>query len=217
MQSHWANAAPYYRCRFPAEYAIANRIEHPLNVCLREDAILGHVDRWLAREFAPHRLSRTIDDLVAAQEMGVSHAGNREEAAREIAECDRKLAQYRVALDTARNSATIAGWIAGTEARRAQHEVAMRRRTIHTRITKDQVKAMIDELGAMPAVLRTADPGDKSDIYQHLGLRLTYHPSSQTVRAIIPAEHWFFESVRGSNAPKNQCVLSGEFAVGSRS
>jgi hypothetical protein len=23
MQSHWANAAPYYRCRFPAEYALA--------------------------------------------------------------------------------------------------------------------------------------------------------------------------------------------------
>jgi hypothetical protein len=33
MQSHCANSAPYYRCRFPAEYALANRIKHPLNVC----------------------------------------------------------------------------------------------------------------------------------------------------------------------------------------
>ena len=24
-ESHWVNAAPYYRCRFPAEYALANR------------------------------------------------------------------------------------------------------------------------------------------------------------------------------------------------
>ena len=26
MQSHWVNDAPYYRCRFPAEYALANRV-----------------------------------------------------------------------------------------------------------------------------------------------------------------------------------------------
>jgi len=25
MQSHWVNGAAYYRCRFPAEYALANR------------------------------------------------------------------------------------------------------------------------------------------------------------------------------------------------
>ena len=37
MQSHWANSAPYCRCRFPAEHALANRVEHPLNVCLRND------------------------------------------------------------------------------------------------------------------------------------------------------------------------------------
>jgi hypothetical protein len=52
MQSYWANAAPYYRCRFPAEYALANHVEHPLSVSLREEAIIGHIDRWLALEFA---------------------------------------------------------------------------------------------------------------------------------------------------------------------
>jgi len=35
MQSHWVNGAAYYRCRFPAEYALANRVKHPLNVNLR--------------------------------------------------------------------------------------------------------------------------------------------------------------------------------------
>ncbi len=53
MQSHWVNGAPYYRCRFPTEYALANHVEHPLSVSLREDAIIGQVDGWLAREFAP--------------------------------------------------------------------------------------------------------------------------------------------------------------------
>ena len=35
MQSHTVNGIPYYRCRFASEYALANHVEHPLNVSLR--------------------------------------------------------------------------------------------------------------------------------------------------------------------------------------
>jgi site-specific DNA recombinase len=41
MQGHWANAAPYYRCTFATEYGLANHVQHPRNVTLRQDAILG--------------------------------------------------------------------------------------------------------------------------------------------------------------------------------
>jgi site-specific DNA recombinase len=67
MQSHWVHGTPYYRCRFAAEYALASHVEHPLSINLREDAVIGQVDRWLAREFAPHRLRDTISDLAAVQ------------------------------------------------------------------------------------------------------------------------------------------------------
>src|SRR5712691_3572330 len=53
MQGHWANAAPYYRCRFPNEYALANRVQHPLNVTLRQDAVLDPLDTLLASKFGP--------------------------------------------------------------------------------------------------------------------------------------------------------------------
>ena len=66
MQGLWANAAPYYRCRFPAEYALANRVEHPLNVTLRQDAVLPRLDAWLGRKFDPRHLATTIDELAAA-------------------------------------------------------------------------------------------------------------------------------------------------------
>jgi site-specific DNA recombinase len=79
MQSHWVNHAPYYRCRFPAEYALANHVDHPLNVNLREDAIIGHVDQWLAHEFAPHRLAQTIQDLAAAHQSGTTSATDQDE------------------------------------------------------------------------------------------------------------------------------------------
>jgi hypothetical protein len=29
VQSHWAHDVPYYCCRFPAEYAVANRVQAP--------------------------------------------------------------------------------------------------------------------------------------------------------------------------------------------
>ena len=34
---------------------------------LREDAIIGDLDGWLAREFAPHRLTETIRDLAGTE------------------------------------------------------------------------------------------------------------------------------------------------------
>jgi hypothetical protein len=88
MQSHTVHGDAYYRCRFPAEYALANRVGHPLNVNLREDAIIGHVDRWLAREFAPHRLTETLRDLAAAAGRAetAQESDNDEESARKIAE-----------------------------------------------------------------------------------------------------------------------------------
>jgi hypothetical protein len=82
--------------------------------------IIGQVDSWLAREFAPHRLTGTLRDLAAAQEHEKARAGEDEETARKIAECERKLAQYRAALDAGANPGTVAGWIA---------EIARRRRS----------------------------------------------------------------------------------------
>ena len=115
MQSHWTNGVPYYRCRFPAEYALANRVQHSFNVNLREDAVISRVDKWLAREFAPPRMGETLRALAEAQPSG-SPASTEDNTAGKIAECDRKLAQYRAALDAGGNSATVAAWIAETEA-----------------------------------------------------------------------------------------------------
>jgi hypothetical protein len=45
MSSHWVNKAAYYRCRFPEEYALANKVSHPLNVYIREDRIVPRLDQ----------------------------------------------------------------------------------------------------------------------------------------------------------------------------
>jgi site-specific DNA recombinase len=53
MQGQHSHGTAYYRCRFPQEYALANRIEHPRNVILREDILIKPLDTWLAQEFGP--------------------------------------------------------------------------------------------------------------------------------------------------------------------
>ena len=119
MQSYWANAAPYHRCRFPAEYALANHVEHPLSVRLREEAIIGHIDRWLALDEVPRTVAQTIRDPAEARQPATARdASGNEETERKIADGVAKLAQYRAALDADANAATVAAWIAETEAER---------------------------------------------------------------------------------------------------
>jgi hypothetical protein len=86
MQGHWANRAPYYRCRFPVEYALANRLEHPRNVTLRQDALLRPLDEWLAVKFGARYLPATIDELIAAAAVPEVAAGPADKHEAELAD-----------------------------------------------------------------------------------------------------------------------------------
>jgi len=51
------------------------------------------------------------------------------------------------------------------------------------RLARQQIKALVDALGGLLAVLRAADPADRAEVYKQLGLRLTYDRVSHTVLA----------------------------------
>ena len=158
--------------------------------------MIGEVDRWLAREFTPHRLTETIHEL--AQGIPADTSDGSREAKRRIAECDRKLAQYRAALDAGAGPATVAGWIAETEAEKQNYALAMRRSKASPRMTEEEIRSVVDKLTDVIHVLSTANADDKSEIFRQLGLKLTYHPGRRIVEAKIePTPHGFFGSVRG--------------------
>ena len=160
MQSHWANAAPYYRCRFPAEYALANHVEHPLSMSLREDAIIGQVDGWLALEFTPHRLAETIRDLAAAQQPDrARNASGDGETEREIADWDGKQPSSTPHLMPGASPATVAAWIAEIEAERATYTLGIHRTEPRPRrMTEAEIRAIVDKLADIAGVLRDAEP-----------------------------------------------------------
>ncbi|TDB85603.1 recombinase family protein [Actinomadura sp. KC216] len=186
MQSHWINNAAYYRCRFPEEYALANKVQHPRNVYVREDAVVPALDRWLCRYFAPHRRAETINAMLAAHAQAPADDAASLAAQQTVKDCEGRLARYRAtldALDQDSDPSVVAGWIAEAQAQRTAALAQLRQAPNKAQITREEITALINDLGDHAQALQHADRGDKASVYQHLGLRLTYHPTKQTVRA----------------------------------
>jgi hypothetical protein len=59
----------------------------------------------------------------------------------------------------------------------------MQRASRRARLTREGIRAVIDQAGDILAALRHADPDDKAAIYRHLGVKLVYRPQEQVVRA----------------------------------
>jgi hypothetical protein len=129
MQGHRAHGRPYYRCRYPQEYAPSASFDHPLNVYLREDDVLPQIDEWLGELFSPERLDATIGLLLDGghdAELEISRV--RLEA--EVRECETKIARYRALLEEGVDPSLVAGWL---------KEVTSTRRV--TKLRLDEVRA----------------------------------------------------------------------------
>jgi site-specific DNA recombinase len=109
MQGQQSKQALYYRCRFPTEYGLANKVEHPRNIYLPERELLPPLDEWLAACFAPHHLTDTIEALHDAQpDIVVAPAAVAAEQV--IHDCDAKLTRYRAALEAGTDPQLVARW-----------------------------------------------------------------------------------------------------------
>ncbi len=183
MQAHWINSAAYYRCRFPEEYALANKVSHPRNVYLREDHIVPRLDQWLGRLFEPERIDRTLDALAAAQRPAPLEEERLAAARREIAEADRKLARHRAALEAGADPAVVATWIKDVQTAKSEAESRLRRagQSRRRQVDQHELAKMMLALGDMVHVLTHTDPQRKAKIYAGLGLHLTFHPGERKV------------------------------------
>ena len=184
MQGSANHGRAHYRCRYPSEYAVANELDHPKNVYVREDQILRPLDGWLAQVFDPGQLDSTLDALeAAASSTGNAGQAKGRAARRRLTECDARLARYRAALEAGTDPAVVSTWIAEVQAERLAAEVELERSTGQRsrRMTRDQLAALVSGLGDLLGVLATAAPEDKAEVYRKLGLRLTYDPASRVV------------------------------------
>ena len=228
MQGQYSNQAPYYRCRYPKEYALASHVRHPGNVYLREADVLPAIDRWLLVIFAPHRLEQTIHEMQAAQETppAVLTPPDQDTEAL-IANCDARLARYQAALDAGADPKAVAEWTRQVQAERAAvlaRDASRDRPKPARELTEDDIRTLITGLGDLHDVIHDAEPSVKAAIYEQLGLKVTYLPGQDKLRADVtispetfaPKSEQYGEMgrVRGATTPKNHCVLPAEFALG---
>ena len=186
MQGTWNHDSPYYRCRFPNEYAIANQIEHGLSVYLREDEVTAPLDKWLAQVFDPVRVEHSLTAMVDTQpdaQRGAAPANA--EIQRGLEECRKKLARHRAALEAGADPVLVAGWSREVQSEQTvlEGELAalVAKAGATERMRPAQIKELVGSLGGLLKVLTVAERDDKLDVYRKLGVKLTYNDKTRVV------------------------------------
>ncbi|MEV4005401.1 hypothetical protein [Actinomadura sp. NPDC049753] len=135
----------YYRCRFPTEYALANKVVHPKVVYLREAEIIKGIDTWLVTAFSPSRIGPAIEAMTA-QARGTENAaaaGLR----KQLATCDQRLNQYRAALNAGADAVQVAEWLNETEQERARLEGELRGVPAEQAVTSEGLAELLHQIG----------------------------------------------------------------------
>jgi site-specific DNA recombinase len=193
MQGNWNNNQAYYRCRFPQEYALANKIEHPKVVYLREAEVLEPIDAWLLTAFGLGRIQSAIEAM--AEQAPDPELTAKADTSKKIAACDRKLKQYRAALDAGADPVEVTQWINDEKQKRARLEGELRAAPPAKRLSHEELADLLGRVGDLAQVAAEADPEDKAEAYKELGLKMTYYPQKQLVEArLMPDPHmckWF--------------------------
>ncbi len=182
MSGQHTHGDAYYRCRYPTEYALANDVDHPRTVYVREDEIVRELDQWLAKVFDPEKLDETCAVLAAASVTSASDDAALETARRKLEDCDTRLSRYRSALESGADPTIVAAWIAEVQGDRLRAEQALVSAS-HAALDVDQIRERIEALGPMGPVLEDANPATKAELYAGLNLQLTYQPAQNLVVA----------------------------------
>jgi site-specific DNA recombinase len=188
MQGNWNNNQAYYRCRFPDQYAMVNNLDHPKVVYLREAEVIGPIEDWLTTAFSPARIKQAIDRAIAQaadQEQDTTLA-----LRKQLNACDRKLARYRDALDAGADPVEVTGWINQVTQERqrveAELKIASQSRTRKT-ASRAEITQLLERTGELIQAVHKASPFEKLELFQEIGLSMTYHPQNHVVEArVIP-------------------------------
>ncbi|MFE9574541.1 zinc ribbon domain-containing protein [Streptomyces sp. NPDC006692] len=217
MQGRFNNGHPHYRCRHTTEYARTTALDHPPTIYVREDAVLPRLDEWIAQSSAPARLDRTLHRLQRSQQTTLTTAPALEVARITIADCDRRIAHYRAALDRGTDPELVTGWITQTQAEKAaaQRQLTEIDQAHRTVLTETQIQNLIEQLGSIRAALAAAAPEDKQQLYLALGLTLTYYAKERIVTvesqpALLCAQTM---CPRGNTGHRHTPLVSGEIAL----
>ncbi|GAC1602031.1 MAG: recombinase family protein [Acidimicrobiales bacterium] len=178
MQGSWNNGRPYYRCKFPSEYAIS-AAQHDRTIYVREQSVVPGLDQWLTSLFDDDHIDATCAALAAASEEPEPDDARELDLRRRLRECETKLLRYREVLEQGTDAAVVGDWIAEVDRERRNIERQLGHKPTDRALTALEVRALVSRLKDIVAVLGNADPELKRTVYDELGVRLTYDPNGE--------------------------------------
>ena len=76
----------------------------------------------------------------------------------------------------------VAGWMSEVQGERLRAEREIGLAQPSGKVTKKQVRELVTSLGGMVSALATADPKLKAEVYEELGISLTYDPDRRKLK-----------------------------------
>jgi len=199
MEGAKRSHAVFYRCAARTLVPGARELlDHPPTVYLREDHLAGEVNRWIGGLFSPRNLESTVAALVGSQNAPdpaeVAEAAFR----RRISAADAEMARLQRALEAGWDPEHLTSQYNAAVAEKRAAQAGMAAVEVTERLTADEVRDMIAELGDMRKVLDRADRGDLADLYKALDLAVTFDHRERVAEVVIdPATHVVKVGVRG--------------------
>ncbi len=172
-----------YRCRFPRDFAPPLGMEHPGVIYVREDAIVPKLDEWIGSLFDPENIEQTCETLALAAGASGADQARIQAAERKLADCDKRLDQYRKALDSGADASLVAGWMAEVQGERLRTGQDLLAARPSDKLTKKQMLAIVAGLGDVAKALCDTDPKIKSRLYEELCISVIYDHTTRTVTA----------------------------------
>ncbi len=167
-----------YRCVYRDEYP--GDTGHPRSLFVAEDRVLPIIDGWLAGLIA-----KNVDEAIAEMlKESTSHDHEPAEVARirkTAEEAQAKLERYLNAIEKGMHPTLYV-----ERSRTAQAELATARAVLEahrgaaaTPITERELRDLLRRVGGVVGLLQDADPDERREFYQEIGLNLAYQRVSE--------------------------------------
>ncbi|WP_199234862.1 recombinase family protein [Kribbella sp. VKM Ac-2568] len=199
MEGAKRSHATFYRCAARTLVPGARELlDHPPTVYLREDHLTTEVNRWIGGLFSPRNLESTVAALVGSQE-GPDPAEVAEAAfRRRIGAAEAEMARLQRALEAGWDPEQLTSQYNAAVAEKRAAQAGMDAIEVTERLSANEVREMIAELGDMRKVLDRADRGDLADLYKALDLAITFdHREKVAEVSMNPTTHVVKVGVRG--------------------
>jgi hypothetical protein len=176
-----------YRCVIKQNRAVSVLPEHPSSLYVREDAILGPLDDWIA--------SMTSAQALESHQPPAGQSPAVAELEPQLRDLDRRIEALVTAIEVSADVPQLAEQLKRRVAQRDGLAARLRSQPQQPRLSAAQLAEAMTQLGGMPNILASADPVKRQQVYTSLGLRLVFDSQTRQIHGTA-SEACVFNRVR---------------------